>query len=208
MKNGLMVFGCLFVIMVFAVASAQGDFVLDVSCDGTQSTGGGNRLYDYVLRNPTSDAQSIIWFVVGTDDGNEADYSNWIEPAGWSHIIRANSHGLVDNPHLKTPHGQIAPVFTGATAYEVYWWGNSITLDPNGGTREFAFDNYYPSENVQWKDSLGDAATWAQAVAGGVGVYTDGPVHAPVPEPSTFILFGAAAISLLAYAWRQRKQAS
>jgi hypothetical protein len=45
-----------------------------------------------------------------------------------------------------------------------------------------------------------------------VGLIFDGPGNAevtmtPVPEPSTFVLLGVGAISLLGYAWRKRRAA-
>jgi DNA-binding beta-propeller fold protein YncE len=58
-----------------------------------------------------------------------------------------------------------------------------------------AYDNSYQSGRLRVSD---DGDFLFATVNGGVNVYA-------VPEPSTFILLGIGAISLLAYAWRQRK---
>jgi hypothetical protein len=161
-----------------------------------------------------SDSPTITSFVVGTDDGNPADYSNWLDgPANWTHTIVADADSLLVNPELATPHGFLAPTPVLQTAYMIIWSGPVFTLDPGDNTLSlgdiFGFDNPNQPENVQWIDSNGDRADWSQVVAGGLGVYDGGPVHAPyVPEPSTIIIWSLlGGLAITVGWWRRRKAA-
>ena len=52
----------------------------------------------------------------------------------------------------------------------------------------------------------GAVATGAIASLGGTGSIAGGVPAAAVPEPSTFVLLGIAAVGLLGYTWRRRKR--
>jgi len=70
----------------------------------------------------------------------------------------------------------------------------------------FGFDNPNHSEDVGWlvqgSPPLPANENWASPVAGSSGIFTDGPVHGPVPEPAHYAL--AAALGLLGFGLYRR----
>jgi hypothetical protein len=200
-------------VLVFAVsAAAQIPANWDISCQGTESNGGGGKLYQYELLNVSGGNLMLTGLQVTTDDLNLANYTNITAPVPAGQFVfgfGAVPGGWV-NPRLKTPHGQIAPPpgVNDIGAGWVVWTLNQPLLVPALGTAVFTFDNPNPSENVDWvgnpEKGMWVGAAWNQPVAGPVGVFTHGPVHGPVPEPSTVVLLGIGAFSLLVYAWRRR----
>jgi len=194
-------------IVVFsASAYAQGPNWL-ISCQGKESGGGGQLLYQYELLNVSGQPLGLTFFAVATDDLNINNYSNWLEPAGWTHAVVGG--GAWVNPGLKTPHGVIAPPPPALSKGEIHFFpapGAGPVMVPNNGTVLFGFDNPNVSQNSDWWPSpewgAWVGASWNQPVAGPAGVFTHGPVHAPVPEPATLSLLALGG--LLAVRRRRR----
>lgn len=62
--------------------------------------------------------------------------------------------------------------------------------------------------DADFAGALGNRIYWGCADTAGVGIGYYNSVQfetAPVPEPSTLVLFGCCVVSLLAYAWRKHK---
>lgn len=173
-----------------------------VSCYGTEGGGGGGALRQYqydVWNTETNNGLPNIQltsFFVGTDDMNPANYTNILMPNGWTWALQAG--GIWENPGLYTPHGQIAPPPTATTLGVVHFWsvvpGTAIA---NGAAASFGFDNSHSPQNVDWFTTpQGDhlpGANWLVPVAGGLGVFTTGPVHGPIPSPGAMALLAGAA---------------
>jgi hypothetical protein len=172
-----------------------------VSCEGTESNGGGLLQYQYEFKNFGGAPVTISRFDLGCEDGNLADYLNWLMPQGWNATAGPGGFGWA-NVGVKTPHGAFAPVPGGSSAHVVFWDPQNVGVVLNPGqTVLFGFDNPNNSENVDWlaSNALGGVvgANWASAVAGPIGVFTDGPIHAPVPEPATLALLALGGAALV-----------
>jgi len=194
---------------VLAIASAafvQAQLVIDISCQGMESGGGSLVLqYQYELHNPGAAPIVITSFSVGTDDLNPANYTAWTVPVGVGYNwVWAVQGGGVWSDGVKTPHGQIAPLppyhVTAGVVFFTETIGAGMTLAP-GATATFGFNDPNHSEDVEWITTVG-ASNWALPVAGPTGVFSGGPVHAPVPEPSSYALaFGLGALGFAV--WRR-----
>jgi hypothetical protein len=168
-----------------------------VACRGTESGGTGSRLYYYgVILGPD---EALTDVQIGTDDLNLGNYTNFIQPAGWSWslIYAEDQHAAV-----KTPHGLVSPPPSGTCPAAVKWSGPVF----NGpGTFYFGYDNPNPSHNVSWtvtgEDFAGSPVTSTVDWAFPVGDH--GPVHGPVPEPATM---GLLALGALALPRRRKRQ--
>jgi len=200
MKQMLICVGCLIGILALATPQASADFQTDVSCQGGICDGNPIRDYVYELQNLNGVfGNTLTEFQVGLPDPD--GISNVLAPAGWTWEIVAGE--LTDG--VTTLHTNFAPSPWYSIPTAIRW------IAPDGGvpsaewsTLLFGYDDLKPYINVTWSDNL-DSCDVNLPVAGPVGVFTDGPVHAPVPEPSTLVLLGMGAIGLLAYAWRKRK---
>jgi len=169
-----------------------------IGCIGTESGGNGPRLYAYEV---DSASYPMVQFMVGTNDLDSRHYTNVLIPPGWRFAVEP-----VPMAHMhttKTPHGRVSPgPCRCLTQGRVRWWAN----DPADAIEffTFGFDHPWPSEDVDWiletrrenpplpPELRTFRADWDAAVGWGYG-----PVHAPVPEPTTLGLLGAGAVSLL-----------
>ena len=159
---------------------------------------------------------------IGTNDPNPGDYANWVMPAGWQEEIVSNQ----DRPN--TGNATNAP-------WVVHFFTTLVTDSLVSGINyTFGFDN--PNDKVMenWStrssyfintDPLGEQ-TMSLNDAGlctnvGAWVYDGSPewadatnllgeagVWGPVPEPSTIVLLGVGAASVVIFAWRRRKRAA
>lgn len=196
-------------VILFSVAAyGQGPNWL-ISCQGLESGGGSQQLlYQYELQNVSGQQLGLNFFAIATDDANINNYSNWLQPAGWVHQVvpMPPPGGVWINPGLKTPHGVIAPPPPVLSAAEIHFFpgpnGQPVNVPP-GGTVLFGFDNPNVSQNSDWwaQPEWGPwtGASWNQPVAGPAGVFTHGPVHAPVPEPASLALLTLGGMLTLRY---------
>jgi hypothetical protein len=154
--------------------------------------------YTYVLCNKGGGSAILSSFQVGLPDWQ--GISNVQSPPGWTwSIVTAENSDWV-----ATPDGQVAPGPWSAVPTAIQWTDPSGTLLAPTNTLTFGFNDPNPYVDVTWSDNLVPHGDEYDPVAGSAGVYTFGPVHAPIPEPSSLILLGAGAVSLLFYAWRRR----
>jgi hypothetical protein len=92
----------------------------------------------------------------------------------------------------------------------VVWWHSDTGLDlfPNDGTLLFAFNNSNAPEDVAWlaqyASTPDDTTYWPAPVAGPLGIFTEGAVHGPIPEPLTMLSTFLALGGLSAYIRRRR----
>ena len=83
-------------------------------------------------------------------------------------------------------------------------WGcspnNAVTGNPAIGVTKDP-----PGANLWSNPAASLPSTLSGNFGGGAQIYVAGNIASKVPEPSTVVLLGIGAISLLAYAWRRRK---
>ena len=164
-----------------------------ISCEGTESNGGGLTRYQYELLNITNQNILVRDLIVGTEDLNPLDYTNVFAPAGFNFSLVAGS--ATGTTLVKTPHGSIPvpPNWIAGTAGQAVWTAPGGVLLPPAASFTFGFDNPRPSEDVEWiaNGMLGEISIGLPnlPVAGPLGIFTLGPVHGPgIPEPTTLAL--------------------
>jgi len=169
--------------------------VMDIACEGTESTGGGATQYQYTLHNTSAAPIVLNAFYIGTMDLTAANYTNWVAPAGftatatvadWVTLSSIHPVSVMATTMTKTPHGLIPPQNAFATPGGVLWLGSQSLKA--GETATFGFDNAHVSLDVEWFAEHPDAVNSSQgflglAIAGPLGVYTQGWVHGPGTEP-------------------------
>jgi len=144
----------------------------------------------WALLSTWASADAPLIGCIGTESGGNGRFA--VEPVPMAHMHTT-----------KTPHGRVSPgPCRCLTQGRVRWWAN----DPADAIEffTFGFDHPWPSEDVDWiletrrenpplpPELRTFRADWDAAVGWGYG-----PVHAPVPEPTTLGLLGAGAVSLL-----------
>jgi hypothetical protein len=167
--------------------------VVDISCQGTESTGGGTSTYEYSLRNNAAVAVTLTLFYIGTLDLNAPNYTAWVEPAGMNHTMGTwaalgPGFSVMFTTMVKTPHTVVPPQQSLATPGGVVWYG-SVVIPANGGTVTFGYNHPNASVDVEWFAEHPDAVNSSQGfsplpIAGPITVYTQGYVHAPGTEPN------------------------
>jgi len=185
------------VVLAHDAAWAAGE--LYISCEGTKSTGGGVRTYQYTLKNTGANPVTLTMFYVGTMDMSQLNYTNWIAPAGfnavvadWNVLFNQFGASMMSTTMMKTLHGAI-PIPVGYPTVGGVLWSGSVVLAPNQ-TATFGFDNPYFPWDMEWFAEHPDAVNSSQGyvwlpIAGPTGVYTQGFVHGPgefvVPNEQT-----------------------
>ncbi|MCP3982247.1 MAG: DNRLRE domain-containing protein [bacterium] len=186
------------VALVFAPpALAFGE--LEISCQGTESTGGGSRRYEYTIRNIGPTPQMLNRFYLGTADLDAGSYTNWVAPSGFSAVAAVGTLPAVEaalgipgqlsvmfTTGEKTAHGVVPPQQSSATPGVVVWNGGTTILQP-GETATFGFDNPNASWDVEWLgEHTGGGASFGfsdRPIAGPVGTFNNGWVHGPGDSP-------------------------
>jgi len=168
----------------------------DISCEGVESTGGGNNRYQYTLRNILMPPQNALLttFCIGTEDPIVANYTNVVMPPGWTFGIVANGTGPCSGGFtttIKTPHGTVPPMTGSANTWQMVFSGPALMLAP-GGMATFSFHNYHCSWDVEWfatGPTGGGQGFPNLPIAGPIGTFNNGWVHAPSifpPAPTPF----------------------
>jgi hypothetical protein len=206
MKKPLLLSVCVAVVAVMVVQAQARPFLApNVSCQG-DACDGGNTIRDYVyeLHQVDPTFSNLRSFSVGVLD--PGGISNILGPDGWTADITAANPEVFDplTDGVFTEHGTIAPESWQSAPYVITWTapGDGI-LPSEWSTLQFGFDDPNRPVNVTWASNFSSGGTY-DSVAGGVGAYSYGPVHTPIPEPSTAILVIVAAISLIARISRRR----
>lgn len=176
------------------IAVSQQQPAFKISCEGTESTGGGVNNYEYMLINNTAAPILVTVLEVASNDPNMANYTNWTMPAGF--LVQLTPNTAYWMAQVKTPHGGMSPGWALIPPVYVQWANPAgVNLPPGGTLGPFGFDHPWTSADAEWMASGmgGVPMTVAQVsspVAGPIGIYTDGPVHGPYQdqEPSAFLL--------------------
>ncbi|KPJ60885.1 MAG: hypothetical protein AMJ46_04090 [Latescibacteria bacterium DG_63] len=210
MKGKLLIVATVVLILALCVppAWAAQDFL--ISCEGTESGGGGANRYQYTLQNISGSPITLTEFFVGTGDAAVSSYTFIPTPGFTVSIIPNDGYppcNVTYTSGVKTPHGVVPPPSGFPSAAVIYWIGSTV-VSPSG-TVTFAFNHPGPSNDHEW--FANSSAGWTisqvdQPMAGPTGVYTIGYVHAPNPPPvipavSGWRLVLFIALPLLVAAW-------
>lgn len=211
------------IVIVLLALVAYGPPVLadrefSITCEGTESGGGGVNRYQYTLRNDSATAITLTHFAVGTQDSLPTNYT-FVPTPGFTPAIVPNAGvpplNILPTSQTKTPHGVVPPVPVANSAMLILWTGSAVI--PPGGTITFAFDHPWASWDHQWMAGDAPASRWTaalsnQPIAGPSGVFTRGYVHAPgvhepIPTLSTWgILVFALALLVGLSIWIRRRR--
>ena len=173
-----------------------------VSCEGTESTGGGSNTYQYTLQNTSGASVTLTDFFVGTGDPVAVRYT-FIPTAGFTASIIPNDGNVCNVTYtsaVKTPHGVVPPPIGSIASAAVIHWNGSTVVAPMG-TVTFAFDHPGASNDHEWFANCSAGWTISQSdqpMAGPTGTYTIGYVHAPNPPPRTPAVSGLGIVLLIA----------
>ncbi len=186
--------------LCYSPSWAAQDFL--VSCEGTESSGGGSNRYQYTLQNISGTTVTLTDFFVGTGDTAAVRYT-FVPTAGFTASIIPNDGNVCNVTYtcgVKTPHGNVPPPIGSLASAAVIYWSGSTVVGPMG-TVTFAFDHPGASYDQEW--FANGSAGWTisqsdQPMAGPTGTYTIGYVHAPNPPPGTPAVSGLGIILLIA----------
>lgn len=180
---------------------------LQVSCQG-EPVAGGLYHYQYVLKNVSDHTVTMNAFIMATGDTNEANYTNW-STNGWAGSVSADTYTEPDSNwtsqtnNALTAHGAVAPPADATAAGFIWWYPTNeeyvVNLASND-TITFSFDNPNAAFDVNWE--AGAALGWSTSdntspISAGEGSYTNGLIHAPIPEPATMSLLALGGLALL-----------
>ncbi len=159
-----------------------------------QEFGGGNGVWSYQSdysnggTQGTISGQSIEWRI---GSGSIGSYNLGYETALTNLSLGTNIATYVGSGNLL----RISMVAPTAGTFSLN--GVSVTASVVGKVLQWTESNPTADEVLQFRGPTVDTIT-----------YNSGPIAfsaAPIPEPSTFVLFSIGLISLLAYAWRKQK---
>ena len=185
-------------VLLLAAGSAAAQPIM-ISCEGTKCGGGGGRLYQYEVLNVSGGAITLTGLLVGTDDLNPANYSNWLNPAP-CFVPAVGAGGPAWTTGVQTPHGINAPGPLRLSAGAVSWNCPAGFNLANNASAIFGFDNNNASLDMEWfvaSAPIAGSTNWGAPVPGPLGVFNVGPVHGPVPEPATLTLLALGGLALL-----------
>ncbi|MHC4445020.1 MAG: PEP-CTERM sorting domain-containing protein [Planctomycetota bacterium] len=174
-----------------------------ISCQGTESNGGGQLNYEYVLQSQIQQTLTIL--EIATDDLNPANYTNITMPPGFAFsLLQTNKAWTSD---VKTAHGQVMPggVWVRQTAGVIQFTNPAgLVMGPGQVTAVFGFNHPWHSKDAEWGTGqlvggvpVSTVANPALPVAGPLGTFTGGPVHGPIPEPSAFALMTLGGLAVM-----------
>jgi len=174
-----------------------------ISCEGTESNGGGVNQYEYTIRNNTANPINVVVLEVASNDPNLANYSNWTMPAGFG--VKLTNNFAYWMAQSKAPHGAMSA--GSAFIPPVYVeWSNPAgwLLNPGQTLGPFGFDHPWRSADAEWM-TCGPGGVpmtvgnWQSPVAGPMGTFTDGPVHGPyvVPEPAVAAMLALGGLAAM-----------
>lgn len=174
-------------VVAMSIAAANAT-AASVVCNGVESGGGGQSMYQYDVALVGNEVMDALY--VGTCDGNTMHYQNIVMPDGWAFNLEAVS----SESHWpeKTPHGSISPGPSGLCSYRVTFTGPTLAA----GAYIFGYDNPNPSHDVGFTLESATAIVldedWNEPVGMGLG-----PVHGPIPEPASLALLGLGGLVLM-----------
>ncbi|GEM_PF-2366130 len=197
--------------LMFICQPVWADMEFEISCEGTRSTGGGTYEYQYTLKNISGAAVTLTDFIIGTEDPNALNYT-FIPTAGFAASIIPNSppppYNVLYSSGVKTPHQVVMPLANNVSAARILWIGSAVV--PDQATITFAFNHPNAPLDEEWHVKSSGGWTISQTnfpIAGPIGIYSVGYVHAPGPEPatiptlSTWGLIVLVALLLLTATW-------
>lgn len=165
------------VLVIGLCSPASGQMLVD--CHGTESAGSGlvdcdanPRAYAYKVSVDAGYDPGCEYLCIGTNDGNEANYTNICMPDNWIFFVRADDYF----PHYteKTPHGGISGGPDGNCPFYICFDGQGTGNPvPAGGSFNFGFDHPQSSHDVGWEAGP-NREDWGTGVGTGPG-----PVHGP-----------------------------
>lgn len=168
-----------FMVTIIFMALSSPLWAQTVTCVGTESGGDGQSSCGTTLRyayEVDPQGNMLTLFLLGTEDGDSANYKNICLPPGWRFGIAVNNNpDTMPHSQIKTPHGEIAPPANGGCPYVISFLaapGPPITTP-----FVFGFNHTSESHTVRWV-LAGPGQSWFANWSQPVGMSL-GPVHTP-----------------------------